>query len=549
MTSTRSWSDHQNVVRTRTRRDPADLLQLIEQVTWQGYLNKAKQKFDPDDLMQLLDEVVGMNLNGYLERWRSELLDTLSAQARDVDIRRFAQKEGGTDPTPSPDDGLDGQNWTLNERAVLSRCKRAASTDPNVSAPQSPLRADDREELLRIIARVYLRGHSSAKRQLVKSTGITRAIRLLSSEELFPPTLGEDGEPGPTMLIDARVRLLSSICKDSPQRPVADAAGLALLEQQLEEDWASSSPDLVPWALEATTEAREQVLSLNEIARQLKPGVAAELDERLQKAPFRDKRMRMNELVDVLDTHGDTPGVGAIAEHALGLIFEGLEPSLKTSLVNSLFKSLERSNATSRDGWLKYVLEPVILQNATNPRVQTRLIDLISTFEPEEREPYMLFHFDAMRSFDMLRTDRRAIDYAKDHGTRAFAARLYPLTEFTTGGFFVRPTPLAEHAKTALDALIEREGLGDAAGSLSVAQGVGGELSVAVATEGALSLGGAMLPVDHDAGAMTPTLTELEPPTQATLGENPMVIAFLVSLVVIGLMVVGNLIMQALAAT
>ncbi len=234
--------------------------------------------------------------------------------------------------------------------------------------------------------------------------------------------------------------------------------------------------------------------------------------------------MRLVELSAVLDTHGDTPGVEAIARRALGVIFENLDDVNKSKLIERLFNDLERSGARSRRGWLKHVLEPIVLQNATNLYIQGRLVDLVSRFDPDESSPYMLFHLDAMREVGVEKTDPRVIAFAHEHGSRAFIGRLYPLTEIT--GLLGTETPIGRSARRAIDEIIEREGLGDTSGSLSVAQGVGGELSVAVATQGALSLGGSMVANSEGQGGASEL--SVRAPEVSFARANPVVFAFII---------------------
>jgi hypothetical protein len=141
------------------------------------------------------------------------------------------------------------------------------------------------------------------------------------------------------------------------------------------------------------------------------------------------------------------------------------------------------------------IMDPLLLQNKRNLPLIERITALAHASPGISGERYDMFYLEA------LLESKPSGDYSLEtiweigkKGGRAFIPKLYPLTE-QTEGFFNRPTPLAEAAQKAIDAIIEREGLQNASGSLSVSEGSGGELTLAMATEGALSVmdDGAML--------------------------------------------------------
>ncbi len=375
-------------------------------------------------------------------------------------------------------------SWTYWERRVVKRCtdqiaERSAEFDDTMA-----------RLLIDAIYTIYKTNHSSATKRLRKSNEIAKVLGLLASEDLYPETTHKH-----TRWLNERLTLMFDIIQDSRQRPVLEKAALVALEQELEERWSHDFPDLKQQLRDSMENADEKILPATALLSEFGKEVARAQYEGLRKADFQNKRMRLVELVSLLDTYAGSPGLEVIVSRSYEAIFDGLPAHQKSQLVDRLLRELEREELLTQLNTWRMIMDPLLLQNKRNLPLIERITALAHASPGISGERYDMFYLEA------LLESKPSGDYSLEtireigkKGGRAFIPKLYPLTE-QTEGFFNRPTPLAEAAQKAIDAIIEREGLQNASGSLSVSEGSGGELTLAMATEGALSVmdDGAML--------------------------------------------------------
>jgi hypothetical protein len=365
--------------------------------------------------------------------------------------------------------------WTYWERRLVKACTK------QVEAPSDEFDEKMARLLIDAIYTIFKTNHSSATKRLRKSNELTRVLGLLASEDLYPETTHKH-----TRWLHERLTLMFDIIQDSRQRPVLEKAALVALEQELEERWSRDFPDLEKQLRDSMEDADEKILPATALLSEFGEEVARAQYEGLRKAEFKNKRMRLVELVSLLDTYAGSPGLEVIVARSYEAIFDGLPAHQKRLLVDRLLRELE-GLLGNPDTW-KMLLDPLVLQNKRNIELLKRIALLAHQQEGIDEDRYEMFLFEVMLdTHGAGGLSISSIQELSERGGRASIPHLYPLTE-QTEGFFNRPTPVAEAAQKAIDAIIEREGLENTGGSLTVAQGSGGELTLAMATEGALSV-------------------------------------------------------------
>ena len=388
----------------------------------------------------------------------------------------------------------DGMGWTNWEKLVVKHCREQADS------PSDTFEMERARLLIDAIYSIFLTNHASTTRKLRKSGEISRVLHLLSSEELYPETPHKH-----TRWLHERLSLMFDIIKDSRQRPVLEKAALVALEQELEERWSRDFTDLPPRLRASMEHAEEKILPATALLGEFGEEVAKAQYDGLRDATFKNKRMRLVEMVKLLDTYAGSPGLKLIVSRSYEAIFDGLPAEQKGQLVDRLLRELEREELLQDKGTWTMILEPLLLQNKRNLALIERITELARQVPGIDVKRYESFYLEALfEAQDSSQYSLGVIEQIARSGGRQFIPKLYPLSEQTTG-FFNRPTRVAEAAKEAIDAIIEREGLQDTGGSLTVAQGSGGELSLAMATEGALSVSDGGLSMGSSGGELTPT--------------------------------------------
>lgn len=394
------------------------------------------------------------------------------------DLKEALDKEGSeANASMGQISGEHDAGWTYWERRLVKACTK------QVEAPSDEFDEKMARLLIDAIYTIFKTNHSSATKRLRKSNEIARVLGLLASEDLYPETTHKH-----TRWLHERLTLMFDIIQDSRQRPVLEKAALVALEQELEERWSRDFPDLEKQLRSSMEDADEKILPATALLSEFGEEVARAQYEGLRKAEFKNKRMRLVELVSLLDTYAESPGLEVIVARSYEAIFDGLPAHEKRLLVDRLLRELAREELLTKANTWRMIMDPLLLQNKRNLPLLQRITALAHASEGISGERYDMFYLEA------LLESKQSGDYSLEtireigrKGGRAFIPKLFPLTE-QTAGFFNRPTPVAEAAQKAIDAIIEREGLENTGGSLTVAQGSGGELTLAMATEGALSV-------------------------------------------------------------
>ena len=388
---------------------------------------------------------------------------------------------------------LHEDHWSSWEKSIF---KQACAIHEGESQDSDHFIAD---ALLCVLAMLHERNHSPRAERLRKSGQLSPLIRLLDSPRLYPAHHEQ------AHALKARVRLLLDVALDSPQRPVIEAAAMVCLERELEQRWSRHFPSLATRAVHTAEHTREVVLPLIALLHELNPQDAAAQFERLRTSRFEDRRMRLVELVTMFDVYTDSPSLPILTAHTYEAIFDALPTPKKLELAERLMREIERRGLGERQDTWELLLDPMLMQNRRNLALQRQLADLAIQAPLIEAEPYVLFYLDA--SLEQRRPGALTtyMDWIREHGSREFIPRLYPLTEQKSSVLLLlRPSSLALKAKAVVDAIIEREGLGDAQGGLSVSEAGAGRLSLARATQGALSVSQDtdLAPAYHDDGAL-----------------------------------------------
>jgi hypothetical protein len=375
----------------------------------------------------------------------------------------------------SPPLVLREDGWTDAEWSVLGTCRDFLAMGKGAPPPEA-------EQLLDVLWAVYGRGHSSRTKRLRKSGLLTRGLGLLSREELYPP--GPEG----THLLKKRLDLLFEILGDSPQRPVVDACALVALEQELEERWSRRFPAQGELVTLLAGRERAGVLPLLALVREIDPDAGERLIQDLVAANLDSKRLRLVELVGIVEAWPDPRSFAPLVERSYRAIFAGVNVDDRGRLVGRLFRELTRESKIMRDGRFRLLLDPILADNRTNASVLRHLLELMIPRAEAVGRPYVLLYLETAAESSLGEIDVRAFDYALRAGDRTFLPTLRSFREATTGTFFVRPTARARAAQRAIDAIVEREGLNSSGGALSVVDDGGGRLSLPEGSGGALAV-------------------------------------------------------------
>ena len=267
--------------------------------------------------------------------------------------------------TPSPDEPLREDGWTHSEFDAYSAC-RDFLRDKRGQRPVA-----EAEALVPALRSVWQRNHCSDTRQLRKSGLLTRGLALLSREELYPP------DDGGTWLLEPRLHLCLDILLDSPQRPVLDACALFCLEQELEERWSERFPMLAEMTFVIALREPARVLPLLVLLLQLDVDKGRVELNRLRSASYQDKRLRLVELVGILEAHPDERALEALVQATYVPIFAGLGSVDRGRMVGRLFRELTSQQSLTRNDRFKLVLDPILANNPRNPSILAHLFELM----------------------------------------------------------------------------------------------------------------------------------------------------------------------------
>ena len=354
--------------------------------------------------------------------------------------------------------------WTPEETAVLKAARRAREEDDATERAARGL------ALLALVSTVFERAHHRPQDGLRPGVELTRAIRLLARTRLFP----EQEQ------LDARLDLLFEIIRQSPQRPVANCAALVVLELEHVHGWSVAPPRRAAF-LQMCQTVRPSVMPLIALESQLDGGEGAANHLRLQ--PYRERRMRLLELVDVVDTYSDAQSIQPLVEETFEAIFEGLQRTEKSRLASRMVKELRTRRAFERHGRWALFIDPLLLANPGDAPLQESILDAVGALESGLLTPYVRFYLESIPP-GRLRPEKVALAAKCGVSVLPFVR---PLQDHRR--FWGAQSPVAKAAQAAYAEIVAREGLAGVSGGLAlVADGTEGALSMADAQPSALSI-------------------------------------------------------------
>jgi len=354
--------------------------------------------------------------------------------------------------------------WNKDETATLMAA-RACDEDTA---------AEDRDALaaavLALIRVVFERAHRHPRDGLRQSSELTRLVRLMGRPQLFPA-----GTP-----VAARLAVLWTLLEHSRQRPVLTCAALIALDLELDYGW-SADPGERAEALRLCETTRNPVMPLIALESHLRgESVAA---ARLEWQPFNERRLRLVELVDVLDAYPDAVAIQPLVDDTFEDIFGSVSGARKSILARRLIKELRRRRVLERHDRWTLLVNPLLLANRHDADLQAVVLNWLAALDLPRLTPYVRFYLETVPPGRMV---AKLVTMAGECGVSVLPL-LAPVK--THRGFWGR-SAAAVAAEAAADKIIEREGLGQMQGGLALAtDGTEGALSVADAQYGPLSVG------------------------------------------------------------
>ena len=355
-------------------------------------------------------------------------------------------------------------DWTPEETALLKAARRCTEETP----PDTRKALID--GLLNLILVVFERAHRHGRSGLRPSIELTRMIHLLGRPRLFPEGAA----------LHARMSALLTLIEQSPQRPVLSGSALIALELELAHGW-SADADLRTRALAHCEKAQNPVTPLIALEGQLLGASVA--TKRLEWQPFDDRRQRLLELIDVVDTYPDAAAVQTLVSDTFEGVFDGLDGSQKSILARRLLKELGARGALERYDQWTLLVNPLLLANRHDAPLQEAILHWVRDLDSARLTPYVRFYLETIEPGRMV-ADLVAL--AGRCGVSVLPL-LAPVKRHR--GFWGR-SAVAQAGEAAYARIVEREGLEGVAGGLALAtDGTEGALSVAEAHHGPLSVG------------------------------------------------------------
>jgi len=354
------------------------------------------------------------------------------------------------------------RRWHKKEEKIFDTAQAYARDD---SASGKPRLGD---KLLELGERVYKRAH---RKQVIlrKSGEITRLLRLLDSEKLYPEGIR----------LEERLDFLLTVLEGCPQRPVLDCAGLVLLDMELDFNWSATSA-LKTRAIFVCRKAQIPVMPLVALESRLVGHPVAR--ERFSGLDFNERRLRMVELISVLDTYPQAKGLETLVSDTFEAVFQDTDARERKLLVLRLLDEFERRRTVKRHDRWKLMIDPLILQNHGAPKLLGRIMKLVVGLPGPVLTPYLRFYLETVPEERLSAT---VVQHAQHCGPS-----LIPIlsTLSLQSGFFGK-TAVARAATNAREAIVKRAGLTGLSGGLALVQdGTEGILSLADAQAGPLSL-------------------------------------------------------------
>ena len=353
--------------------------------------------------------------------------------------------------------------WTPEETALMKAARRCGED----TLPET--RESLAHGLLTLTRTVFERAHHHARDGLRPSTELTRLIRLLGQPKLFPEGAA----------LNDRLVLLLTMVEESAQRPVVSGAALVALGLELEYAWSTDTTlrTRVLTHCETAVSAVMPLIALE--GKLLETSVAT---KRLEWQSFNDRRQRLLELIDVVDTYDDKTAIETLVMDTYEGVFDGLGKGEKSSLARRLLKELRSRRVLERHDKWNLLVDPLLLANPYDAQLQGGVLRWVSELELARFTPYMRFYLES------IKPGRMAADVVTLAG-RCGVAVLPLLTPVKAHRGFWGQSAVAKAGEAAYAQIVEREGLLGVSGGLALAaDGAEGALSIADAQFGPLSI-------------------------------------------------------------
>ena len=188
--------------------------------------------------------------------------------------------------------------------------------------------------LLRLARTVFERAHTG--QNLRKSFEFVRILKLCNSDALFPDQT----------LVGERLDFILDVVESSPQRPVVSCAALIGLDLEFEHGWSAQSQEHRSRLLNLAQTASNPVMPL--IALESKILGQSTASSRLTGQTLIERRLRLEELIEVVDTHEAGRSLDTLVNETFEALFEGTNDVDKSKLVHRLMECLSGRKSMKR---------------------------------------------------------------------------------------------------------------------------------------------------------------------------------------------------------
>ncbi|MEE2789520.1 MAG: hypothetical protein VX589_19435 [Myxococcota bacterium] len=330
--------------------------------------------------------------------------------------------------------------WSTEEKSLLSAAKDVAKM------PKADAEQPYGTRIIELARTVFTRAHQH--KDLRKSAELVRVIKLFASDALFP---NADE-------LMTRIDLILDILTVCPQRPVLNAAAVVALDLAFDHHWTDDARRRER-AQRVCAQAKVPVMGIIALESVILDRSTAA--ERLTGLNQAERRLRLDELMDVIEAHDRTSGLERLVTTTFETLFEETDQRERSWLVDRLMQRLEHRRNHREQGQWTVLMNPLLLHNRDNTPLKSRLIRCILGLPTDELTPYLAYYL-ATTPIDEL--DVRIVQAAA-RGGRALIPLLGRAS--TDRGFF-GVSKVGRAATEARDTIVERLGVGMTDGGLSI---------------------------------------------------------------------------------
>ena len=183
-------------------------------------------------------------------------------------------------------------------------------------------------------------------------------MKLCNSDGLFPDQT----------LVGERIDFILDVVEKSPQRPVVSSAALIGLDLEFEHSWSGQSEERRSRLLRLAKAASNPVMPL--IALESKLLGQSTASSRLSGQTLIERRLRLEELIEVVDTHEAGRTLKTLVHETFEALFEDTNDAEKSKLVHRLMECLSGRKSMKRHDRWTLLIDPVLLQNTDNPELK-----------------------------------------------------------------------------------------------------------------------------------------------------------------------------------